>query len=187
MSPRGYSGAYFVLCGVALLAMFSTSLLFPVIPLFAREMEASGGVIGFTVAGYWVSRIWMEIPSGLISQWFGYFRTMAVGLGLNVLGTFFSAFAQDPFQFTLARALMGIGAHLFFAVATTFVLNLFDAERRGGAMGVFQGIEFGGTILGSAFSGYLAAIFDSRTSFLVSAGLIRLSLVPLVLLPHIRE
>ncbi len=187
MSVRGYSGAYFVLCGVALLAMFNTSLLFPVIPLFAREMGASGVVIGFTVAGYWVSRILMEIPSGLISQRFGYFRSMAVGLGLNVVGTFLSALAKDPFQFTLARALMGIGAPLFFAVATTFVLNLFDAERRGGAMGVFQGIEFGGTILGSAFSGYLAAIFDFRTSFLVSAGLILLSLVPLVLLPHIRE
>ncbi len=187
MSFRGYSGAYIVLCGVALLAMFSTSLLFPVIPLYAREMGASGVVIGFTVAGYWVSRILMEIPSGLISQRFGYFRSMAVGLGLNVVGTFLSAFARDPFQFTLARALMGIGAPLFFAVATTFVLNLFDAERRGGAMGVFQGIEFWGTILGSAFSGYLATIFDFRTSFLVSAGLILLSMIPLVVLPHIRE
>ncbi len=186
MSFKGYSGAYFVLCGVALLAMFSTSLLFPVIPLYAREMGASGVVIGFTVAGYWVSRILMEIPSGLISQRFGYFRSMAVGLGLNVVGTFLCAFARDPFQFTLARALMGIGAPLFFAVATTFVLNLFDAERRGSAMGVFQGIEFGGTILGSAFSGYLVSVFDFGTSFLISAGLLLLSMMPLVLLPHVR-
>lgn len=186
MSFKGYSGAYFVLCGVALLAMFSTSLLFPVIPLYAREMGASGVVIGFTVAGYWVSRILMEIPSGLISQRFGYFRSMAVGLGLNVVGTFLCAFARDPFQFTLARALMGIGAPLFFAVATTFVLNLFDAERRGSAMGVFQGIEFGGTILGSAFSGYLVSVFDFGTSFLISAGLLLLSMMPLVLLPYVR-
>jgi MFS family permease len=54
-------------------------------------------------------------------------------------------------------------------------------------MGIFQGVEFGGTILGSAFSGYLAAVFDFRTSFLVSAGLILLSMIPLVLLPHVRE
>jgi MFS family permease len=152
MSFRGYSGAYLVLCGVALLAMFSTSLMFPMIPLFAREIGASGVVIGLTVAGYWVSRILMEIPSGLISQRFGYFRSMTVGLGLNVLGTFLSAMARDPFQFTLARALMGIGAPLFFAVATTFVLNLFAAERRGSAMGIFL-----------------------------------LSMIPLVLLPHVRE
>lgn len=187
MSFRGYSGAYFVLCGVALLSMLSMSLLSTVIPLFARELGASGVVIGFTVAGYWISRILLEIPSGLISQRFGYFRSMVVGLGLNVAGALLSAFARDPLQFVLARALMGIGAPLFFAVATTFVLNLFDAERRGGAMGIFQGIEFGGSILGSAFSGYVATIFDFRTSFLVSAGLILLSMVPLVLLPHIRK
>lgn len=54
-------------------------------------------------------------------------------------------------------------------------------------MGIFQGIEFGGSILGSAFSGYVATIFDFRTSFLVSAGLILLSMVPLVVLPHIRK
>jgi MFS family permease len=186
MSSKGYSGAYFVLCGVALISMLSMSLLSTVIPLFARELGASGVVIGFTVAGYWISRILLEIPSGLISQRFGYFRSMVVGLGLNVAGALLSAFAQDPFQFFLARALMGIGAPLFFAVATTFVLNLFDKERRGGAMGIFQGIEFGGSILGSAFSGYLAAMFNFRTSFLVSAGLILLSMVPLVLLPHIR-
>lgn len=187
MSFRGYSGAYFVLCGVALLSMLSMSLLSTVIPLFARELGASGVVIGFTVAGYWISRILLEIPSGLISQRFGYFRSMVVGLGLNVAGALLSAFARDPLQFVLARALMGIGAPLFFAVATTFVLNLFDAERRGGAMGIFQGIEFGGSILGSAFSGYVATIFDFRTSFLVSAGLILLSMVPLVVLPHIRK
>ncbi|MEE8354209.1 MAG: MFS transporter [Candidatus Bathyarchaeia archaeon] len=187
MSSKGYSGAYFVLCGVALLSMLSMSLLSTVIPLFARELGASGVVIGFTVAGYWISRILLEIPSGLISQRFGYFRSMVVGLGLNVAGALLSAFARDPFQFFLARALMGIGAPLFFAVATTFVLNLFDKERRGGAMGIFQGIEFGGSILGSAFSGYLATMFNFRTSFLVSAGLILLSMVPLVLLRHIRE
>ncbi len=46
MSFKGYSGSYFILCGMALLAMFSTSHLFPVIPLYAREIGTSGVVIG---------------------------------------------------------------------------------------------------------------------------------------------
>jgi MFS family permease len=187
MSFKGYSTAYLVLCGVALLSMLSMSLLGTVIPLFAKELGASGVAIGLTVAGYWVSRILLEIPSGIISQRIGYFRSMTVGLGLNVLGSLFSAVARDPLQFTIARILMGIGAPLFFAVSTTFVLNLFDAEHRGRAMGIFQGIEFGGTIIGSAFSGYLASLFNFRTSFLVSAGLIAISIVPMYVFPHIKE
>ena len=187
MSFKGYSTAYLVLCGVALLSMLSMSLLGTVIPLFAKELGASGVAIGLTVAGYWVSRILLEIPSGIISQRIGYFRSMTVGLGLNVLGSIFSAVAKDPVQFTIARILMGVGAPLFFAVSTTFVLNLFDAEHRGRAMGIFQGIEFGGTIIGSAFSGFLASLFNFRTSFLVSAGLIAVSIVPMYIFPHIKE
>jgi MFS family permease len=139
------------------------------------------------VAAYWISRIVMEIPSGFVSQRFGYYRSMAVGLGLNVVGTALSAYAVNPIQFVLARALMGIGAPLFFAVATTFVLNLFDAERRGGAMGIFQGIEFAGTIVGSTFSGYVVSVFDFRLSFLFSAGLILIALILVVVPPHIRS
>lgn len=187
MSGRDYSATYFLLCGIALLAMFSTSLILPLIPIYAKQIGATGVIIGFSVAAYWISRIVMEIPSGFVSQRFGYYRSMAVGLGLNVVGTALSAYAVNPIQFVLARALMGIGAPLFFAVATTFVLNLFDAERRGGAMGIFQGIEFAGTIVGSTFSGYVVSVFDFRLSFLFSAGLILIALILVVVPPHIRS
>lgn len=187
MSGRDYSATYFLLCGIALLAMFSTSLILPLIPIYAKQIGATGVVIGFSVAAYWISRIVMEIPSGFVSQRFGYYRSMAVGLGLNVVGTALSAYAVNPIQFVLARALMGIGAPLFFAVATTFVLNLFDAERRGGAMGIFQGIEFAGTIVGSTFSGYVVSVFDFRLSFLFSAGLILIALILVFVPPHVRS
>lgn len=187
MSGRDYSATYFLLCGIALLAMFSTSLILPLIPIYAKQIGATGVVIGFSVAAYWVSRIVMEIPSGFVSQRFGYYRSMAVGLGLNVVGTALSAYAVNPIQFVLARALMGIGAPLFFAVATTFVLNLFEAERRGGAMGIFQGIEFAGTIVGSTFSGYVVSVFDFRLSFLFSAGLILIALILVVVPTHVRS
>jgi ACDE family multidrug resistance protein len=187
MSERGYSATYYLLCAVALLAMFSTSLIIPLIPIYAKRIGATGVVIGLSVAAYWISRILMEIPSGFVSQRFGYYRSMAAGLALNVVGTALSGFADNPLQFVLARALMGIGAPLFFAVATTFVLNIFDAERRGGAMGIFQGIEFGGAIVGSAFSGYVVSLFDFRASFLFSAALILLALVLVVVPPHVRS
>jgi len=108
MSGRGYSATYFLLCVIALLVMFSTSLIIPLIPLFAREIGATGVTIGFAVAGYWIVRVLLEIPSGFISQRFGYFPSMAVGLALTVLGTLLCAFVSDPVQFILVRALMGL-------------------------------------------------------------------------------
>jgi len=187
MSDKGYSATYFLLCVVALLAMFSTSLLFPLIPLYAKHLGASGVVIGFSVAAYWLSRILMEIPSGFISQRFGSYRSLAVGLVLSAAGMAMSGYATDPVQFMVAMALVGVGAPLFFAVATMFVLNLFDAEQRGGAMGIFQGIEFAGMIVGSTFSGYIASIYDFRGNFLFSAGITVIAFVLLVVPPHVRD
>ena len=187
MSGKGYSATYFHLCVVALLVMSSTSLIIPMIPIFAKQIGAKGVTIGLVVAGYWISRILLEIPSGFVSQRFGYYLSMVAGLLLTIAGALVCAFVESPAQLIVGRALMGLGAPLFFAVATTFVLNLFDAERRGGAMGIFQGIEFVGTIVGLTFSGYIVSSFDFGSSFLLSAALVTAALVLMVVPPNVRK
>lgn len=67
MSGKGYSATYYLLCAVALLVMSSTSIIIPLIPLYARQIGARGVTIGLVVAGYWISRILLEIPSGFVS------------------------------------------------------------------------------------------------------------------------
>jgi MFS family permease len=157
------------------------------IPIFAKQIGAKGVTIGLVVAGYWISRILLEIPSGLVSQRFGYYLSMVAGLLFTIAGSLVCAFVKSPTELIVGRALMGLGAPLFFAVATTFVLNLFDAEHRGGAMGVFQGIEFLGTIVGSTFSGYIVSLFDFGSSFLLSAALVMVALVLMVVPPNVRK
>jgi hypothetical protein len=46
VSGRGYSATYFLLCGIALLAMFSTGLIILLIPIYAKQIGATGVVIG---------------------------------------------------------------------------------------------------------------------------------------------
>ncbi|RLI07066.1 MFS transporter, partial [Candidatus Bathyarchaeota archaeon] len=88
---KGYSATYFLLCVVALLTMLSTSLVMPLLSIFAKEIGAVGVWIGFAVAGYWVSRIILEIPSGLVSSKFGYHLPMSVGLLLTAVGNILCA------------------------------------------------------------------------------------------------
>ncbi len=187
MFDRGYSVTYYILCVIALFVMMSTSLVIPLISIFAKQVGASGVTIGLVVAGYWISRIFLEIPSGFISQRLGYYRTMMMGIALTIAGTVICAFVTTPIQLTLARALMGLGAPLFFAVATTLVINLFTSESRGTALGMFQGIEFVGTIVGATFSGYIVAAYDFKTSFLISAGLVCAALILIVVPRYVRE
>lgn len=186
MSLKGYSLSYYILCVIALLAMFATSLTNPLLAIFAKEIGATGVWIGLAVAGYWVSRVLLEIPSGILSSKYGYYTPMVLGLVLTALGSAVCMYVSDPIQLVLGRALQGLGAPLFFAVSMTFIVNLFPVERRGGAMGVFQGIEFFGNILGSAFSGYMVTAFGFKGGFLLATMLVVISIILIMAPKNIR-
>jgi MFS family permease len=186
MSLKGYSLSYYILCVIALLAMFATSLTNPLLAIFAKEIGATGVWIGLAVAGYWVSRVLLEVPSGILSSKYGYYTPMVLGLVLTALGSAVCMYVSDPIQLVLGRALQGLGAPLFFAVSMTFIVNLFPVERRGGAMGVFQGIEFFGNILGSAFSGYMVTAFGFKGGFLLATMLVVISIILIMAPKNIR-
>jgi len=86
MFGRGFAASYFLLCAIGFLAMVSVTLVNPLLLIYAKEIGTTGVWIGLTVAGYWVSRVLLEIPSGFISSRFGYYLPMSVGLVLTVVG-----------------------------------------------------------------------------------------------------
>jgi ACDE family multidrug resistance protein len=181
MSTRGFRALYLLLCSVALLTMVGSSLVNPLLSIFSKSIGASGLYIGLAVAGYWISRVFLEIPSGFIIHRVGYHRLMVMGLLLISLGNLLCAFVSSPTQLILARIISGLGPPFFFGVAMTYILNVSGAERRGGAMGLFQGIEFLGSIVGSMLSGYVISILGFRSSFLLSSLIVVVAL--LLLLP----
>jgi MFS family permease len=111
---------------------------------------------------------------------------MLFGLVLTVIGNTLLVFVNSPVHLVLVRALNGFGAPFFFAVSMTFIVNLFGVERRGTAMGVFQGIEFVGTIIGSAMSGKLVQELGWRGGFMVALALSFAALLLFVIPPYIR-
>jgi MFS family permease len=167
--------------------MLGSSLLQPILSIYAKELGASALNVGFIVSGYWITRFIMEIPAGFLSGRFGYYRPLVIGLFISTVGCFLSALAVDPLTLMLSRAITGIGAPLFFGVSMTLVVDIFDERTRGSAMGVFQGIEFAGSILGSAISGFIVASVGFKATFIVSGLISAISVVLIALPPYIRK
>ena len=184
---KGYSASYYLLCVVAFLSMLSIMVTNPILSLFAEDIGATGVWIGYAVSGYWISRVVLEIPSGYVSSKFGYYKPMVFGLALTVMGNIMLVFVNDPVHLVFVRAVKGFGAPFFFAVSMTFIVNLFGAEKRGTAMGVFQGIEFMGTIIGSAVSGKLVQELGWQGGFVTALALSVAALLLFVVPPHIRK
>jgi MFS family permease len=167
--------------------MFSNSIMNPLLPLFARDLGASGTYIGFVVASYSISRLILEIPSGFISARFGHFLPLSTGLILIATGTFLSAFSTHPSYLILARMLIGLGSPLFFTVSLGFIVRLFNTTQRGKALGLFKAIQFVAAILGSMASGYVISSIGFRSSFLIAGGLVVIALLLLVIPSTIRR
>jgi len=187
MLLKGYSASYYLLCVVAFLSMLSIMVTNPILSLFAEEIGATGVWIGYAVSGYWISRVVLEIPSGYVSSKFGYYKPMVFGLALTVIGNIMLVFVNNPVHLVFVRAVNGFGAPFFFAVSMTFIVNMFGAEKRGTAMGVFQGIEFIGTIIGSAVSGKLVQELGWQGGFMVALALSVAALLLFVVPPYIRR
>jgi DHA1 family multidrug resistance protein-like MFS transporter len=187
MSFRGYSSTYVLLCIIGFMMMLSTQITNPLLSIFAKELGATGVWIGYAVSAYWISRVVLEIPSGYMITRFGYFKPMVVGVLLTVVSNLLSVWAFSPMYLIVMRAIMGLGAPLFFAVSMTLILNLFNVERRGAAMGLFQGIEFIGTIVGSGLGGAIIESIGFHNGFLLSAVIAMVGLMLLVVPASIRS
>lgn len=112
---------------------------------------------------------------------------MAFGLFITVLGSLLLVFVTNPIHLVLIRVLQGFAAPFFFAVSMTFIVNLFDAEKRGRAMGMFQGIEFIGQIVGADVSGKIIEIMGWRGGFTVALSLTILALLLFIIPPLYSE
>ena len=187
MSLRDYPKSYYLLCIVAFLSMFSIMLTNPILSIYAKDIGATGVMIGWAVSGYWISRVVLEIPSGYISSKFGYYKPMAFGLILTVLGNVLMLFVCDPLFLVIIRAINGFGAPFFFAVSMTFIVNLVDASKRGQAMGIFQGIEFIGQIIGSTFSGRIVDSLGWQGGFMTALLLSAIAFALFIVPPYIRR
>ena len=182
-----YGASYYLLCIVAFLMMFSIMITNPILSIFAKQIGATGVWIGYAVSGYWVSRVVLEIPSGYISSKFGYYRPMAFGLLLTIVGSTLLVFVKSPLHLVLIRAILGFGAPFFFAVSMTFIVNLFEAEKRGRAMGIFQGIEFIGQIFGAGVSGLIVENLGWQGGFTFALALTVVAFLLFVVPPYIRN
>jgi MFS family permease len=69
----------------------------------------------------------------------------------------------------------------------TFIINLVDKEKRGKAMGIFQGVEFIGQIGGSLASGRLIESLGWQGTFMVALGLSVLAMALYLIPPFIRN
>ena len=173
--PASYPRVYFqmVLAGFTLNLAMGLSASF--LPILALELDPTGMLVGSVISAWFLARVFVEVPSGFLSDRIGKRELIIFGLVLAVVGAAICALSRSIYQLILGRALWGLGCAFYFTIDMSLIMDLFDSSRRATAVGTFQSIEFIGSFVGAPLGAYIAVMFGFYSTFYLATFMTFLS------------
>lgn len=175
---------------VLFIAVFASTMgvgfIGPLLPLYARDLGATGLSLGMIFAGFSMARFALTPFIGRLSDRFG--RRVFLAVGLAVYSCFSLAYisAATAGQLVLIRALHGASAGMVIPVAQAYVGEISPEGREGSYMGAFMVSLFAAFGIGPLLGGPLADHFGMRTPFIAMGALSAVAFVlVLFLLPEL--
>jgi MFS transporter, DHA2 family, multidrug resistance protein len=172
-----------VLCLSLVLISIDNNILNVALPTLAKPTD-EGGVgatatqLQWIVDGYVIVFAGLLLTTGSLSDRFGRYRFLAIGLAVFGIGSTLSAFASSPEALISSRCLMGAAAACMMPATLSILSNVFtDPSERRKAIGVWAGASAVGGSLGPVTGGALMSHFWWGSIFLVNAPVVVLALV----------
>lgn len=189
--PVGYERRWWilgVLCMSLLVIGLDNTILNVALPTLVRDLNASNSQLQWIVDSYTLVFAGLLLTTGSLSDRFG--RRSALGLGLAIfgVGSVMSAFASSATVLIGTRALMGVGGAFIMPSTLSILTNVFPAEERGRAIGIWAGVSGLGIGIGPVVGGWLLNHFWWGSVFLVNVPVVIVALVAgRLIVPNTRD
>lgn len=144
----------------------SWGLLIPVLPLYAKELQVSYGLVGLILAGEAIGMLLGDVPAGVLMRRLGQKRTMVLGTAVAALATAALYWAPGPALIVLLRIVAGFARALFGVARHAYVAGVASVGKRGRTIALFGGLMRVGGFLGPMAGGAIAAASSLRSTFL---------------------
>ncbi len=133
--------------------------IFPIVPLFAKDLGASLAIAGLIVAVRGIGILIMDLPGGIFVARFGEKAGMLAGTTLVAAVAAAAAFSPSPIVLGILMLVMGAGWSLWQLARLSYVSQIVPNEQRGRAIALLGGVSRGGTFVGPIIGGILASAF----------------------------
>jgi len=178
----------FVLCFSLLVIVLDNTILNVAIPTIVRELDASNSQLQWMVDSYVLVFAGLLLTAGSLGDRFGRRRALQVGFVLFGIGSVASAMSGTANELIATRAFMGIGAAFIMPATLSIITNVFPANERGRAIGVWAGTAGVAVALGPLTGGFLVEHFYWGSIFLVNVPIVLFGLVcGVVLIPESKD
>ncbi|HEY0831738.1 MAG TPA: DHA2 family efflux MFS transporter permease subunit [Candidatus Dormibacteraeota bacterium] len=157
------------------------------IPSILDGLHASLDQVLWVLNAYSLLYAVLLITSARLGDIYGPRNLFAVGVVIFTIASGLSAFAQDPTQLIVSRALQGVGAAVLAPQGLPLMMSLFPLEKRGGVFAIYGVMAGLAVVAGPTVGGFLVTHFGWRSIFTVNLpiGIITFALA-LLLIPDLR-
>ncbi|MFW9908370.1 MAG: MFS transporter [Candidatus Thorarchaeota archaeon] len=172
---------------VTFLVLLGLSMVSPILPTYAESFQVSYTLVGFVISSFALTRVFLDIPAGLLSRKHDKKMIMILGLTLIVVSSIMAGIASTYIVLVIARMIEGAGSALYVTSATVFLAQISGKEKRGQWMSLYSGMLLLGSIFGPTFGGVIASSFDIRAPFFAYALVAGLGVIPTLTLPKMQN
>jgi len=177
LTPKSLPSVYYELMFVGFALMMGMSLPGSFLPIMAQDLDPSGVLVGMVISAWFLSRIFLELPAGMLSDRIGRRRLLIFGIGFSSFGPILCAFATNIYMLILGRAIWGLGTAFYFMNNTALLMDILPVNVRGRALGFFQGLEFVGSFMGAPIGAFLTLYMSFSQVFYFTLMLTLVSLM----------
>ncbi|MFD6952619.1 multidrug MFS transporter [Nocardiopsis sp. TSRI0078] len=153
-----------------------------------QGLGASQSQLAWAINSYTLVFAGLLFTFGVLGDRWGRRRLLMLGLAVFGAASALSAYSQSPEQLVLARAVMGFGASMVMPQTLSIITNVFPAEERARAIGIWAGSVGMAMAIGPWAGGLLLENFWWGSIFLINVPFVVLGLaLMLVLIPDSRD
>ncbi|MCK4863516.1 MAG: MFS transporter [Dehalococcoidales bacterium] len=148
-------------------SMVGLGIIAPLLPIYAKNLGATGVWVGVIFAGYAISRTVILPFVGKLSDRRGRKLVIAVGLFIFALTSFAYVLADNLASLLVIRLLQGVAAGLVQPIAQAYIGDIAPEGEEGKWMGLFNATFLVGWGCGPLMGGILTDYFGMDSAFYV--------------------
>ncbi|MFQ5380147.1 MAG: MFS transporter [Dehalococcoidia bacterium] len=167
-----YPRPFYVLYVSVFVATLGISMVSPLLPVYAKDLGATGIWIGLTFSIFAVTQTIFGPFAGRISDRYGRKPFIVGGLLFYFVAALGYLTAQSFYQVMAFRALSGVGTSLIFSVSRAYIGEMVPSGHEGRWFGVFATADIIGFGTGPILAGVIRQVFSFDSVFVAMAALL---------------